>query len=117
MTNDVLKNLAQRAKRRLINNGEKNVKDINISIRSSACKIRYISNKDEKFNEKARKLIEADEEIINPIKLLMDENLYNKLDDNGKERYLLKTIDNFTKLKMEIEKEKENSLSLFDNAN
>ncbi|MBQ8844993.1 MAG: hypothetical protein IJ008_03140 [Clostridia bacterium] len=117
MSKDILKCMAQRAKKRLISNGEKLPNEIPHASKNGNCKIKSIKNIDEKFSEKVRTLLEKEEEIINPIKLLMDENYFNKLDENGKERYLLKTIDNFTRLKNEIEKEKENSFSLFDKAN
>lgn len=97
MVNQKLKTLALRAKNRLLNRG------IDSPIFDKRIKI--IDNDDSAFVEKVRELLNKDADIINPLKLLMDEKIIATLDENGKERYLLQTMDKYLKAKKQIENE------------
>lgn len=97
MKSDLLKALALRAKNRLIN---RNNKEIN---RTASVKI--INDNDEQFYQKVKEVLSNDDYTLSPMKFLMDENRLMKLDSAGKERYLLKTIDKYNKIKTKIEKE------------
>lgn len=98
MKNDILKTLAMRAKNRMIN---KNLRDT-----YSNANIKIIPHDDEKFNQKVRELIESGEDIHNPIKKLMDEAKFMKLDERGRERYLFETIERYNEIKNKMLAEK-----------
>jgi hypothetical protein len=98
MKNDILKTLAMKAKNRMIN---KNLR--NTYVNSS---IKIIDNSDQEFYDKVKEIIIEDEDILNPLKRLMDENRLMKLDARGKERYLLETIEKYQQAKRLIENEK-----------
>lgn len=109
MKNQVLKNLAMNARNRLINrssdNGQLKQKT---AVYSPNVKFRIISNEDSDFLARANAL--GDEDLINPLKKLIDENLFSRLDAKGKERYLLEIIDKYArfrdKVRMENERQK-----------
>lgn len=93
MREDVLRIIALRAKKKLL--GRENVKE-------STAKIKRISNEDYAFREKVEYLMSRDDEIFNPIHFLMDEKIMKNLNGEGKERYLLSTIDKYNRYKNEI---------------
>ncbi len=95
MGNNMLKILAMRAKNRLINKGNSYYD----------ARIKVISNDDAEFVEKVRKLLEEKEACCNPLKILMDEKKVSKMDECGRERYLLQTMDKYLKAKEQIEHE------------
>ncbi len=95
MGNNMLKILAMRAKNRLINKGNAYYD----------ARIKVISNDDTEFVEKVRKLLEEEEACRNPLKILMDEKKVSKMDECGKERYLLQTMERYLKAKEQIEHE------------
>lgn len=92
MYNDVLKNFAQRAKRRLV--GKE--KTIN-------AKIKVISNEDIDFKNKVEFLLSQEEVVTNPVHYLIDDKILKNMQDNEKERYLLNTLDKYMTLKKRIE--------------
>lgn len=103
MKNDMLKTLALRAKNRLIckNNGGKVVPEKN------DFRIKIIKSGDEVFYDKVKTLLEREESVLNPIKELMDERAYSNMSTMEREKYLLETVDKFTRVKSRIEYEKE----------
>lgn len=100
MRNRTLKNLAATAKNRLIQ------KSGNLVGPASTRNITYklILNEDDDFFEKVKVLLE--ENSITPIKELMDKKRYDNLDEFGKQKYLLDTIEKFQEIKRKIEGEK-----------
>ena len=96
MRNDILKNFALRAKKKLLGNVKENV----------SARFKTISTDDDAFKEKVEYLLSKDEEIFNPIHFLMDEKLMKNLDEPSKERYLFSTIDKYNRIKNEILEEK-----------
>lgn len=98
MKNDILKTLAMRAKNRMINK--------NLRKTYSNADIKIIPHDDEKFNQKVRDLIESGEEIHNPIKKLMDDSKFMKLDERGRERYLFETIEKYNIVREKLLAEK-----------
>lgn len=94
MKNDILKTLAMRAKNRMINK--------NLRKTYSNADIKIIPHDDEKFNQKVRDLIESGIDIHNPIKQLMDDNKFMKLDERGRERYLFETIERYNEIRNKI---------------
>ena len=90
MKSDVLKNLAMRAKNRLLNK--------NLRTTYSNASFKTIDSKDDAFYAKVKKVVSNEDSICNPIKFLMDDNLLLSLDERGKERYLLQTVENIDKL-------------------
>ena len=97
MKNAALKNLALRAKNRLLNKGLRDT--------YSNANIKIINDKDSAFVEKVRDVLYNESMVTNPIKYLMDEQRLMKLDPKGRERYLLETIEKYQSAKREIEKE------------
>lgn len=89
---EVLKSIAQKAKRRLVGR-EKTVN----------AKIKVISNDDIEFRNKVEFLLSNEEVITNPVHYLMDEKLLKGLEGEAKERYLLSTLDKYNSFKNQIE--------------
>ena len=87
MKNEALKNLAMRAKNRLLN---KNIRES-----YSNASIKVIDNRDEEFYNKVRYVMDNEDTVYNPMKYLMDEDKYLKMDICGRERYLLQTIERY----------------------
>ena len=98
--NDVLKSIAQKAKRRLV--GLDGV---------SSAKIKVISNEDEEFKNKVARLLAQEDVVSNPVHYLIDGKLFAQLDTNAKERYLLSTLDKYNSLKNKLENN--NNISKF----
>ena len=100
MRNRTLKNLAANAKNRLIQ------KSGNVVGPTSSSNITYrlILNEDEAFFEKVKTLLENNS--ISPMKELMDKKKYDDLDELGKQKYLLDTLEKFQQIKRKIEGEK-----------
>ena len=97
MKNDVLKNLALRAKNRLLNKGLRET--------YSNANIKVIPNKDSEFIEKVKDVLKREDGITNPLKYLMDEQRLLKMDPRARERYLLETIEKYQIAKREVSKE------------
>lgn len=100
MKNDLLKTLALRAKNRLIQKGNPE------SVKAKDYRIKIIKSGDEVFYDKVKALLERDEDILNPIKELMDEKIYSSMSLMQRERYLLQTVEKYQKVKSLIEDEK-----------
>ena len=94
MRNDILKNFALRAKKKLL--GKEKV----------TAKFKTITVQDDEFKEKVEYLLSKDEEIFNPIHFLMDDKILKNMDEASRERYLFSTIDKYNKFKNEILEEK-----------
>ena len=92
MKNDVLKLIAQKAKRRLIGKEITTVQNIKI-----------IPNDDENFRSKVKFLLAQEDVVTNPVHYLVDEIELKRLNEEQRERYLLSTLDKYTSLKQEIE--------------
>ncbi len=90
--NDILKNIAQRAKRRLV--GRENL---------PVAKIKVITTEDEVFKNKVENLLSQNEVVTNPVHFLIDDKIFANLADEAKERYLLSTLDKYTNFKNQIE--------------
>lgn len=92
MKNDVLKIIAQKAKRRLV--GKENVVN---------AKIKVISNEDEDFKSKVEFLLSQESIITNPVHYLIDDRILSGMAENQREKYLLDTLDKYTSLKSKLE--------------
>ncbi len=104
MKREVLKSLALKAKNRMIHkNGASGVP----YTENEGLNIKVIKSNDDIFYSKVRMLLESNEDILNPIKQLMDENILLKLDAHGKEKYLLETVEKYHKFRKMIQEEKE----------
>lgn len=97
MKSDALKNLAIRAKNRLLNKNLRNT--------YSNADIKIIDNNDQAFYERVKNILSQEENICNPLKHLMDDSKLLSLDANGRERYLLQTIEKYRNARAQIEKE------------
>ena len=97
MKKEVLKALALKAKNRMIRRSEKSG-----FAQMDAVNVKVIPCEDDTFYRKVRALLEDDEDIINPIKQLMDESLMMKLDPRAKEKYLLETVDKYHEIRKRI---------------
>ena len=92
--NDVLRNFAQRAKRRLVGRDK-----------IFCAKIKVINNDDEDFRSKVEFLLSQEDIVTNPVHFLMDDKILKNMDEEGKERYLLSTLDKYNRLRNQIENE------------
>lgn len=97
MKSDVLKNLAMRAKNRLLNKNLRNT--------YSTADIKIIDNTDDEFYNKVKEVVSQNEPISNPLKYLMDDSVLLSLDAKGRERYLFQTIDKYRTARERLEKE------------
>lgn len=93
MYNDVLKNIAQRAKRRLV--GKENKPN---------AKIKVISNDDVDFKSRVEFLLSQEDVVTNPVHYLIDDKILKNMKESEKERYLLSTLDKYMALKKQFEK-------------
>ena len=98
MRNRTIKNLAVCAKNRLIQKSGRV-----LSPASNNVTFKIILDEDEAFFEKVKNLLE--ENSIAPIKELMDKKKYDALDEFGKQKYLLDTVEKFQMSKRRIESE------------
>lgn len=97
MRSDILKVLAMKAKNRMINKGLRNT--------YTNSNIKIIEENDTAFYNKVKDMMKEETDIFNPLKRLMDENKLMRLDDRGREKYLLETIEKYHKVRKQIEKE------------
>lgn len=98
MKNDLLKTLAMKAKNRMINKNLRNT--------YANTSVKIIDSYDKGFYEKVKEIMNNDEDIFNPLKRLMDEDKLMNLDQRGRERYLLETIEKYQQARKMIENEK-----------
>lgn len=92
MKNDVLKIIAQKAKRRLI--GKEAVTN---------AKIKVISNEDEDFKSKVEFLLSQESVVSNPVHFLIDDKILNNMAENQREKYLLDTLDKYNTLRNKLD--------------
>lgn len=90
--NDVLKNFAQRAKRRLVGRDK-----------TFCAKIKVINNDDEDFRSKVEFLLSQEDIVTNPVHFLMDDKILKNMNEENKERYLLSTLDKYNRLRSQME--------------
>ena len=93
MKNNMLKVLAMKAKNRMINKG----------LGQSYYEV--ISDDDTEFVGKVRNILADEKASRNPLKLLMDDKKILMLDEKGREKYLLETMEKYLKAKSQIERE------------
>ena len=62
---------------------------------------------DAELYKKVCKLLTENEFILNPISQLIDHNVYDRLDESGKQNYIFRLADKYRKLKDRFEKEKQ----------
>lgn len=98
MKNDLLKTLAMKAKNRMINKNLRNT--------YSNTSIKIIDNYDKSFYDKVKEIMVNEEDILNPLKRLMDENKLMNMDENSRERYLLETIEKYQNARRMIQNQK-----------
>ena len=106
MRNKTLKNLAANAKNRLIQKAGVVVSPVS----STNITYKLMLSEDDAFFEKVKSLLEANS--ISPMKDLMEKRKYDSLDELGKQKYLLDTIEKFQQTKSQIERE--NSRKIVD---
>lgn len=99
MRNDILKQLALKAKNRLIHNTDDKQEEKDL-------RIKVISSNDDIFYNKVKHILEDNIDTINPIKTLMDESLMSNMSNVEKEKYLLETVEKYQRIKNLIECEK-----------
>ncbi|MBE7074168.1 MAG: hypothetical protein E7379_03665 [Clostridiales bacterium] len=97
MKSNTLKNLALRAKNRLLHK--------NLRKDYSTAEIKIIDTNDSEFVSKVKEVISNEETAYSPLKYLMDDSKLLSLDAQGKERYLLQTIQKYKQAREQIERE------------
>lgn len=109
-----LKALAQKAKDRLRAISGANVEEKEEKKTSSAClsaKVQYAlimgQNKitNDPLYNKVKKLLNKEDDILNPLSYLIDYTVYNKLSTTEKEKYIYKLSKRYTEIKAYILKE------------
>ena len=108
------KNLAKKAKNRLINAGITQEKTTSraLSVQTSY----YINARNNKPENdplygKVKKILENDIDIISPIGKLIEKEIYDNLSDCEKDRYLLDLTKRYGAMKKQYEKEKNLALN------
>lgn len=96
MKNNILKRLALKAKNRILG---KNIYD-------GAC-VKIVQNNETEFYQKAKEVFLKSEQnnLYNPIKMLMDKKVLIKLDARGREKYLLETVEKYLKARQQFSRE------------
>lgn len=97
MSNRTIKSLAISAKNRLIQKSGKILSPVRENVT-----FKIIMNEDDAFFEKVKNLLE--ENSISPIRELMDKKRYDSLDEFGKQKYLLDTVEKFQNSKRRYER-------------
>lgn len=92
MNNDVLKNFAQKAKRRLVGKEKMPV-----------AKIKVISNDDKDFKSRVEFLLAQEDVVANPVHYLIDDKILGSMGELQRERYLLATLDKYNSLKNKLD--------------
>lgn len=115
---DALKRMAQMAKNRLRNKVREN--DNKALLKSDKFKVlfgegveiksRIITKDDAKFYLKVKQMLDENEDITNPISRLIDYKIYNKLDDEAKERYLFNLVGKYKEYKTRYYDEQEKQI-------
>ena len=103
MANRLLKDLAMSARNRLINRQNSDVNKR--SYYNPNIKFRIISNEDAEFYEKVKSL--SDDDMVTPLKKLINNEYFSSLSRQAQERYLLETIDKYTKFREKIRLERD----------
>ena len=99
MKTNALKMLAMKAKNRMMNKGNGDS--------YSQARFKVIdNNEDQEFIERVRQLLDNEKKSMNPMKYLMDDKAFMKLDANNRERYMLEITEKYLRAKAIIEKEK-----------
>lgn len=62
--------------------------------------------KDEAFFEKVRQILDKDEDISNPLGLLVEHEIYDNLDPSNKQRYILELSKKFIQMRDRYYKER-----------
>ena len=104
MKSDLLKALAIKAKNRMMNKNYKKEEAV------TACQVKVIDEKDDFFYEQVLELMKSNESIRNPMKRLMNQEVFKSLNPRGQEKYLLDTIEKYLRYKNMIEKENESKI-------
>lgn len=115
---DALKRMAQMAKNRLRNKVREN--DNKTLLKSDKFKVlfgegveiksRIITKDDAKFYSKVKQMLDENEDVTNPISRLIDYKIYNKLDDEAKERYLFNLVEKYKEYKIKYYDEQEKQI-------
>ncbi len=91
MKSDVLKTIAQKAKRRLVGKEQ-----------TVTAKIKVISNEDEDFKSKVEFLLSQESIVTNPVHYLIDDKILNNMAESQREKYLLDTLDKYISLRNKL---------------
>ena len=91
MKSDVLKTIAQKAKRRLVGKEQ-----------TVNAKIKVISNEDEDFKSKVEFLLSQESIVTNPVHYLIDDKILNNMAESQREKYLLDTLDKYISLRNKL---------------
>lgn len=98
LMSNYIQNVAKMAKARIKCGYWSQVKDEKLAI------IQEIEQVDDEMYEIVASIIESDEIVINPISKLMDEEYYQSLSDEGKNRYILELANKYLRLCKEYER-------------
>ena len=97
MRNRTLKTLAVSAKNRLIQKSGVVVSPT----KGENVTFKLLTNEDDALFDKVKSIIESN--TISPIRELMDKKKFDNLDELGRQKYLLDTIEKFKEIKSRIE--------------
>ncbi len=101
MSNNTLKLLAQKAKKRLSTVGQ-NISEKHTTAYLSQTSYAIVANlqdiKEDPLYEKVKKLMDR-EDIFNPIKELTDEKIFSQLNELDKEKYVIKLSKRYNEIR------------------
>lgn len=99
------------AKADAVNNG-KSTESVDVFFKTKHSReikatINSINNSDELLYKKVCDILEDNEDIINPVNLLIDKEKYEDMDFNGKQRYIFMLMSKYSELKERYYREKQ----------
>ncbi len=69
-------------------------------------KSKIITKEDAKLYNKVKQMLDEDEDVVNPLAKLIDYKIFNKLNEEEKERYLLVLVNKYKQYKIKYYNEK-----------
>lgn len=111
---DALKRMALMAKNRLRNKVRENdnkalQKGDRFKVLFGECvdiKCKIITKEDAKLYNRVKQMLDENEDVVNPLAKLIDYKIFNKLNEEEKERYLLVLVNKYKQYKIKYYDEK-----------
>lgn len=114
MSKNSLRHAANLAKERMKNGYWKEARDANCARLSQDPQTVFFTrpnDDDPVFRAKVRYILESEEQILNPIRLLVEGDAFDRADCAKRQKMIFETSEKFRRIKEEIERERERAES------